>query len=114
MQLPYKPKAVLHTHGAKVVEVTGMGHKTDKPQDGYSRDYWFFIGRLQWDDTGKIGAEGHIEMGWLCADTEEGRSEINELCGLMNEYLREHGEWCRDGKSKHEGWYAHRKNRVPA
>ena len=109
MEFPYTPKNVLHAHGGKIVEITGCGHKTDRPQLGYSRDWWFFIGRVQWDDTGKLGERGHIEPGVLCGDT----AEINELLGAMNAYLRKHGEWC-DSKSKHEGWYAHRKERIAA
>jgi len=113
MELPFKPAHVLHNHGGKVVEITGIGHKTDKPQSGYSRDYWFFIGRVQWDDTGKIGDSGHIDIGWLCHDSPEGFEEIKGLAALMTDYLNKHGEWC-DGKSKHEGWYAHRKERSAA
>jgi hypothetical protein len=111
MQLPYKPLNVLHNHGAKVVEIVSVGHKTDKPQGGYSRDYWFYIGRLQWDDTGKVGDVGNIDPGWLCSDTQEGRQEINDLSKLMMDYLHQNGEWFEDGK--HQGWYAHRKSLGP-
>ena len=114
MQFPYTPKAVFNKMGGRIMEITGVGHKTDKPQDGYSRDYWFYIGRVKWDDTGKTGAEGHIEPGAMCADTQEGFDEINTLSEALMAYLRERGEWFRAGKSKHEGWYAHRKNRVTA
>jgi hypothetical protein len=105
MQFPYKPKAVDHKHGGHITEITGLGHVTDKPKEGRSRDYWHFFGNVTWrDGTQSKGIE--IAPYALCQDSDEGHAEVIELMEAMNAYLREHGEWC-DSKSKHEGWYAH-------
>ena len=113
MQLPYKPINVFHRHGGTIVEITGIRHQADKPRGGYSTDYWEWTGRVQWGDgSGDANRETHIDPGCLCSDTPEGGQEISDLCGLMMDYLREHGEWFEAGK--HRGWYAHRKERSPA
>lgn len=115
MKLPYTPANILHRHGGRVLEITGIGHKIDRPQMGYSRDYWFYLGRVAWDDgSGDQKKIRQIEPFSLCASSPEGFAEINAVSDLMMEYLGEHGEWC-DSKSKHEGWYAHnRKERLAA
>ena len=109
MQFPYKPQAVFNKMGGQVIEITGVGHKTDRPQMGYSRDYWFYTGSVRWDDNGKIST-GHIEPAALCADTKEGHDEINALSALMMEYLHKNGKWNNEGP--HQGWYAHRKAKL--
>ena len=105
MQFPFEPKAVEHKHGGKIVRITGIGHGTEKPRDGMSRDYWHFYGDVRFADAGKVSAGLEIAPWALCQDSEEGRAEIVLLMAAMNEYLAEHGQWC-DSKSKHEGWYA--------
>lgn len=113
MQLPYTPKNILHRHGGRVLEITGIQHQKDKPRGGYSRDYWEWRGRVRWEDgSGDTSKETHIDPRCLVTDSPEGHAEINELGGLLMDYLREHGEWFDDGK--HKGWYAHRKERSAA
>lgn len=110
MQLPYKPSNVLHNHGGTIVEITGIEHKTDRPQQGYSRDYWFYVGRVRWDDNGQESA-GHIDPGNMCSDTQDGFKEIVALNELMMAYLNANGEWRESGP---QGWYAHRKTKAKA
>jgi hypothetical protein len=114
MQLPYKPTNVLHRHGGKILELTEIRHQTDKPSGGYSRDAWYFMGRVQWGDgKGDTNRLHPIDVPCLCSDTEEGMNEIRAISDLVMDYLHEHGEWC-EGKP-HEGWYAHdRKQRRAA
>jgi hypothetical protein len=114
MQLPYKPTNVFHRHGGKITEVTEIRHQTEKPSDGYSRDAWYFMGRVQWDDGSGSDDRLHpIDPPMLCSDTPEGHAEISALGDVMMKYLSGHGEWS---KSKpHQGWYAHdRKQRRAA
>lgn len=107
IQLPYTPTNVLHRHGGRILELTSIKHQADKPSGGYSRDSWYFMGRVQWDDgSGDVSKQRPIDMQRLCSDNAAGGDEIRGLSDLMMEYLREHGEWS-EGKP-HEGWYAHR------
>lgn len=114
IQLPYTPTNVCHRHGGTVLEITGIKHQTDKPRDGRSMDAWYFIGRVSWDDaSGDTKTTVPIDVPMLCSDTDAGLAEIHDLTEVMMAYLREHGEWC-DSKSKHEGWFAHRKAKTSA
>jgi hypothetical protein len=109
MKLPYKPINVLHRHGGKILELTEIRHQTEKPSGGYSRDAWYFMGRVQWDDGSGTGDKLHpIDMAMLCSDTQEGQQEINGLSDLMMAYLKANGEWR---ESKPQGWYAHDRKR---
>jgi len=110
MKLNFKPTAVFNRMGGQIIEITGIGHKTDWPQQGYSRDYWFYIGTVKWDDTGKTST-GHIEPAALCADSQAGHDEINEISKKMNDYLAAHGTW---NETAPRGWYAHRKEKATA
>lgn len=113
MKLPYTPVNVLHRHGGKILEITGIKHQVDKPRDGRSMDSWWFVGRVKWEDgSGSEAKESPIDVPMLCSDTESGMDEIRGLSDLMMDYLKTHGEWHEHGK--HEGWYAHRKERSPA
>lgn len=106
MQFPFKPTAVFHKHGGRILEVTGIAHQVEKPRNGYSQDAWWFVGRVEWSDGSGSPDKLHpIDAPMLCADTPEGHAEINAMGDLMMAYLREHGEW-RDAKPR--GWYAHR------
>jgi hypothetical protein len=109
MKLPYKPTAVYHRHGGKILEVTEIRHQTEKPSGGYSRDAWYFMGRVRWDGSGTGDKLRPIDMPMLCSDTPEGQDEIRGLSDLMMAYLREHGEWFET--NPHKGWYAHRRAR---
>ena len=57
MQFPFTPKHTYMKQGGAVVEITGVEHKIDRPQMGYSRDYWYYLGRVKWNDTGKTDPE---------------------------------------------------------
>lgn len=104
MKFPFKPTAVYNVHGGQIVEVTGVGHRIERPQGGYSRDYWFYTGTVKWDDTGKTN-EGYIDAGFLCADTQKGMDEIREMSEAMMAYLNANGAWSGEGKP--DGWHAH-------
>jgi hypothetical protein len=103
MQFPYEPGDVSHKNGGIITKIYGIGHECDKPAEGRSRDYWFFIGDVTWHDGGN-SKKLQIAPYHLCYVND--RSSTDELFKAMNDYLAEHGEWC-DSKSKHEGWYAH-------
>jgi hypothetical protein len=110
IQLPFKPCGVLHHHGGKVVEVVNLGHKNEAPHSGHSRDHWFFIGRVQWDDgSGTPERLYEIPPHMLASTTEEGHAEIVRLSELMVAYLSAHGSWRH---ASPQGWYAHRKPKV--
>ncbi len=117
MQFPFKPQHTFHKHGGKIILITGIGHEVERPQDGYSKDYWFYTGRMKWDDTGRVDVSDHrIYAHDLCADDKAGHDEINMISEAMMAYLNEHGEWY-DSKP-HQGWYANvrteRQKRVTA
>lgn len=103
MKFPFQPTAVFNVHGGQVIEVTGVGHRIVRPDGGYSRDYWFYTGTVKWEDTGKT-SEGHIDAGFLCADTVKGQEEIRDMSVAMMEYLNANGVWSAEGKP--QGWYA--------
>lgn len=109
MQLPVDLKNVFHKHGGRIVRITKFTHETAKPKEGRSRDIWFFIGDVEWFSRGeqKGGKSTDLEIMpySLCYENEKDRAEVDQLINHMNEYLREHGEWCGP-ESKHEGWYA--------
>ena len=110
MQLPYRPTNVFHRHGGKIVEVVEIRIQKEKPSGGYSRDAWYFMGRVKWNDgSGSDDKLCPIDMPMLCTDTPYGHVEINGLSDLMMAYLNEHGEWR---KSKPQGWYAHRETKT--
>lgn len=107
MQLPYKPKNVMHRNGGKILEVTEIRIQLEKPTEGNSRDCWYFMGRVQWNDgSGQADKLHPIDMYSLCADDQAGQAEITELGAVMMAYLKEHGVW--NDKGPHRGWYAHR------
>lgn len=113
MNFPYTPQTeLMHYSGGKIVTVYGMTHQACKARDGRSLDGWWFDCDVQWVDTGKV-SRSPVEPFKMCADEGGKNADIQALSAAMAEYLREHGEWC-DSKSKHEGWYAHRKERVAA
>lgn len=103
---PYTPKAIYTKSGGTVVEIQGVEHKVDRPQMGYSRDYWYYLATIKWGDTGKTSEPGrHLYPYDMCTDTPGGHAEINEVSELMMAYLAEHGTWSRNG-TKPQGWNA--------
>lgn len=102
MKLPTTLTKTFHKHGGRIVSIENIGHAIDKPADGRSRDTWFFVGDVEWDD-GTKSQSAEIAPYCLAADDQ---SEVHELLALMNDYLAANGEWFDSGK--HQGWYAHR------
>jgi hypothetical protein len=94
---------VLHRHGGRVLRIQEIGHQTRKPKEGRSRDHWYFLGDVMWDD-GKTTLGLEISPTCLVYEGED-RREVDELIEALNEYLAQHGQWC-DGQTLHEGWYA--------
>lgn len=115
MNFPHEPMFTFHKHGGKIIRITGLGHGTDKPAGGRSRDFWHFFGDVQWYDGTK--SEGVEIAPWaLCYDSDneaQGRAEIDWLLGAMNEYLAANGDWCGP-ETKHQGWYARRPKKEAA
>ena len=112
IQLPFVPTDVLHRHGGRILEITGIKHQVDRPRDGRSMDAWYFVGRVRWGDgSGDESKPSPIDAQMLCTDTEAGKADILALSSLMSDYLAKHGEWR---KTKPEGWYAHRKAKATA
>ena len=104
MEFPVELKATEHRNGGRIVRVYGVAHACDKPADGRSRDWWWFVGDVEWSD-GTKSAKTEIPPYALCCDSPDGHDEVCKLSEAMSEYLNERGEWC-DRDSKHEGWYA--------
>ena len=106
--LPFDPQHILHKHGGRITRIVSIGHETDRPQDGYSRDFWFYNGCVTWGDgSGNPAKVGHIYPYDLCADGDEGLAEINAISELMMQYLADHGSWDPVVKGKAiNGWFA--------
>ena len=109
LQLPYKPTNVSTAFGAKVLEVKRVFHREDKPQGGYSRDYWLYDCTVQHED-GKV-TTGTVDPGQMCYDNPAGFEEIKALSEVMTDYLNKHGTW---NEKAPRGWYAHRKAKATA
>ncbi|MCW5631918.1 MAG: hypothetical protein KIT17_01145 [Rubrivivax sp.] len=99
------PKTLFHRHGGKIVKVHGIAHCQCKPDQGRSRDYWYFECDVLWDDSGTEDTH-EVEPFKLGCDDPPGNAELKALMEAMNAYLLEHGAWYDTGP--HEGWYAHR------
>ena len=113
MDFPYTPKTDLrHYAGGQIVAVHGIKHQSCKARDGRSLDGWWFDCDVKWADTGKVSRRP-VEPFKMCAEEGGKNVDLQLLSAAIAEYLSKHGEWC-DGKSKHEGWYAHRKERSAA
>lgn len=112
---PFKPEHLLNKHGGKIVEITGIEHRTERPAGGFSRDYWFFTGSVLWEDTGRVN-KGHIDPGFICwnggsaaglTTPSPGQQEWNQISDKMMEYLNKNGVWSSE--PPHDGWYANRR-----
>jgi len=105
MTLPIELRYTYHKYGGRIIRITRIGHTCDKPEDGRSRDYWYFIGDVNWSD-GTMSDNIEIPPYALCYEDEQHRDEVLALSELMSDYLLKHGDWYRDEKCKHQGWYA--------
>ena len=110
VKLPIELKLTEHRHGGRIVKVHEIRHETAEPQDGCSRDHWYFVCDIEWDDgtASKIAEVAPALLVRSDVDPDASLEEINGLLSLMNEYLRLHGEWFFNEDSGHQGWYAHR------
>jgi hypothetical protein len=109
MEFPVHLSTIGHHHGGKITCIYGCSHAIDKPQDGHSRDHWFFIADVQWSD-GTKSEKTEVPPYALCCDDLGKNPEIDGLMSAMNEYLSANGEWFDTGK--HQGWYANRKTKL--
>lgn len=107
MKLDMELRHTLHKNGGRITRVHRIGHHCVKPVDGRSQDVWFFVGDVDWNDGGK-SRETEIPPYAVCyTDREpEGKAEIDDIMAFLSDYLLINGDWYRDGKSGHEGWYA--------
>lgn len=105
MEFPFSPTTLFHKFGGTITTIHGVGHTTDKPQDGRSRDWWWFDVTVDWKD-GKPPSRHEIEAWKLVAEDPPNNPEFKAVWDAMNEHLGTHGQWCR--KAPHEGWYANR------
>lgn len=106
VNFPIRPTTLYHKHGGKITKIRGITHREDKPKDGRSRDYWFFVADVEWRDGGK-SEKTEVAPYAVCCEEPSSNDELKCVMKALNEYLLEHGEYC-EGKP-HEGWYAHRK-----
>lgn len=104
---PFAPQHLQHKHGGRITRLEKIAHECYPPEDGRSRDTWFFIGDVQWRDGGS--SKGLEIAPWaLCADMDnaDAQAEINGVLAALSDYLRQHGKWSHDSKTR-SGWYAH-------
>lgn len=109
MKLPVELKHTMHKHGGRIVRITAIGHEANKPQDGYSRDGWWFVGDVDWFDGTK--SDGIEIAPWAACYDEGNRTEVDALGDLLMEYLLANGDWYGP-KSGHQGWYANERPKV--
>lgn len=107
MQFPYTPKYLYHRHGGKITHIRCIAHFEDKrtPKAKRSRDYWYFICRVEWSDK-TVSTEAEVPPNLFSYDSDNevaSNAEINELLGEMNDYLIVNGNWNED-----KGWCANR------
>jgi hypothetical protein len=107
MKFPIDLKHLQHKHGGRITRIERIAHELAQPEDGRSRDVWFFVGDPEWRDGGKSQA---IEIApWaLCADHDnpEAKAELDAVLEALNDYLHKHGQWRNEGKV--QGWIAYR------
>lgn len=91
-----KTKALMHRHGGRINEITGIGHETDASE---GRAYYYFTGNVEWLDGSKSEAH-HIEPFLIVLDEEqigESEREYIRISDALADYLREKGEWQKRG-----------------
>lgn len=103
---PMTPTTLQHRHGGKIVKVHGVAHCACSPEQGRSRDYWYFDCDVLWDDSSTVDRH-EVEPYKLACDDPPSNTELASLMTAMTSYLHEHG--ARYDSGPHEGWYAHRK-----
>lgn len=103
MKLDMELRNTFHKSGGRITSVERIGHTCDRPENGRSRDSWYFVGNVEWrDGTKSKGIE--IPPYSVCYHDEAGKPEIDDLMAFLNDYLLINGEWSCEGK--HAGWYA--------
>lgn len=110
VNFPIRPTTLDHKFGGKIVEIHGIGHNEQRPKEGYSRDYWFFVADVEWRDGSK-SEKTEVEPFKVCCDEPRTNDELKTVMKAMDEYLAERGEW-RDAKP--QGWLAHRTAKAAA
>ncbi len=108
MDFPIELKSTSHHSGGQILRITAISHDTYSPDEGRSRDEWFFIGDVKWNRTGVV-TEG-LRISPISLMYDEDRSEIDALLAALNEYLAANGRWCGP-KTKHQGWFAKKRTR---
>jgi hypothetical protein len=104
MELPTNLIHTLHKHRGRITRIDSIHHSVDPPENGYSRDTWFFLGDVEWSDGGKSELI-QIHPSLLCYDKDH-REEVFELSEMMAKYLAENGTW--DHEKRPRGWNANR------
>ena len=110
MDFPVTLKNTFHKHGGRIISVSGIAHEANPPKQGYSRDTWWYIGDVDWNDGTK---SDNLEIApWaVCYLDENQREEVLALSEALSDYLSHNGTWCGH-ESKHQGWYANERPKV--
>jgi hypothetical protein len=110
IKLPYTPTHLIHRHGGTILEVLSIGHRVATPAGGRSRDAWFYVCRISWDDgSGDTSREWEVPPICVCYLGDEGHAEVCALNELLGAYLLEHGKW---NEASPQGWYANDRSRL--
>lgn len=105
MKLPYIPTALFHKWGGEILKIHRIGHHLDEPEDGRSRDYWFYVCDVKWSDGSGRSDQCELPPQLLCYGNDEGFEEVKALSDELHRYLCEHGDWDVNGL---KGWSARR------
>ena len=109
MDFPANTLNLRHRLGGRIASIRCIAHECEKPVREKSMDVWFFIGTVQWSDTGKTSEDVRIfPYAVSHAGDDEGRAQYDALMKALSEYLLEKGTW-RD-----RDWFAHDRETAPA
>lgn len=111
VNFPIRPTTLAHKWGGKITTIHGIRHAEISPKDGHSRDFWFFVGDVEWED-GTVSPRTELEPFKLCCDDPASNLELKTCMDAMAEYLAESGAYYTG--RPHAGWYAHRKSKAAA
>ena len=75
VNFPIRPTTLDHKHGGKITEIHGISHHEQRPKNGYSRDYWFFVADVQWHDGSK-SQKTEVEPFKVCCDDPAKNDEV--------------------------------------